>query len=85
MTGDLEADAHSAFFSEKLSGWDLLERYPEKFEEAKSMEKTALKDGSPFTWSSSESLEELQEPARVAQIKADHAKKLEASEEEKEN
>ena len=46
-------------------------------EEAKSMEKTALNDGSPFTWSSSESLEELQQPERIAQIKADHAKKLE--------
>ena len=47
------------------------------------MEKTALKDGSPFTWSSSESLEDLQQPERVAQIKADHAKKLEAAKKKK--
>ena len=71
------------FFQRKIEWVGLLERYPEKFEEAKGMEKTALNDGSPFTWSSSESLEELQQPERVAQIKADHAKKLEAAKKKK--
>ena len=71
------------FFQRKIEWVGLLERYPEKFEEAKGMEKTALSDGSPFTWSSSESLEELQQPERVSQIKADHAKKLEAAKKKK--
>ena len=38
------------------------------FEEAKALEKDALDHGSPFTWSSGESLAELEQPERVAQI-----------------
>ena len=51
----------------------------EAFENAKRMEKTALDNGSPFTWCQAESLIELSKPERVAQIKADHQKKIEAA------
>lgn len=64
------------FFQRKIEWVGLLERHPEAFEDAKRMEKTAIANGLPFTWSESESLEELQKPERIAQIKADHAKKL---------
>jgi len=64
------------FFQRKIEWVGLLERHPEAFEDAKRMEKTALDSGMPFTWSESESLEELQKPERIAQIKADHEKKL---------
>ena len=64
------------FFQRKIEWVGLLERYPEDFEAAKKMEKTALSDGSPFTWCQGESLEELQKPDRVAQIKAEHELKL---------
>lgn len=65
------------FFQQKIEWVRLMERHPEAFEEAKSYEKTAVEHGSPFTWSQGESLDQLAMPARVAQIKADHAVRLE--------
>ena len=67
------------FFQRKIEWVGLMERHPEAFENAKRMEKTALDNGSPFTWCQSESLIELSKPERVAQIKADHQKKIEAA------
>jgi hypothetical protein len=66
------------FFQRKIEWVGLLERHPEAFEQAKAMEKTALSSGSPFTWCEQESLEELSKPERIAQIKSDHKKKIEA-------
>ena len=54
-----------------------MERHPDYFDEAKGYEKTALADGSPFTWSRGELLEELAQPERVAQIREDHQRRLE--------
>jgi hypothetical protein len=54
----------------------LKEEHPDKFEEAKSLEKNALDHGSPFTWSQGESLEQLSAPARIEKIKADYEKRL---------
>ena len=64
------------FFQRKIEWVGLLERHPEDFTKAKSMEKNALDHGSPFTWCENESLEELSKPERIKQIKADHQKKL---------
>lgn len=66
------------FFQRKIEWVGLLERHPEAFENAKSLEKNAMDHGSPFTWSENESLEELSKPERIAQIKADHERKIEA-------
>ena len=65
------------FFQRKIEWVGLLERHPDKFEEAKRYEKTAVENGSPFTWSESESLEELSMPERILQVKMDHKKRLE--------
>jgi 3'-phosphoadenosine 5'-phosphosulfate sulfotransferase (PAPS reductase)/FAD synthetase len=65
------------FFQRKIEWVHLLEIHPEAFEEAKEYEKTAEKDGSPFTWSEHESLEELSKPERIIQIKQDYEKRLE--------
>lgn len=65
------------FFQRKIEWVGLLEKHPEAFENAKNMEKTALDHGSPFTWCENESLEELSQPERVGQIKADHERKVE--------
>ena len=35
-----------------------------------------MEHGSPFTWSQGESLADLAQPARVAQIRADHQRRL---------
>lgn len=64
------------FYQRKIEWVGLLERHPEAFEEAKQYEKEALENQTPFTWSERESLIELSKPERVAEIKADHEKKL---------
>jgi len=64
------------FFQQKIEWVRLLEKHPKAFEEAQHYEKTALEHGSPFTWSDRESLENLAKPERIAQIKADHEKRL---------
>ena len=65
------------FFQQKIEWVRLAEHHPDAFAEAVAYEKTALKDGSPFTWSHGESLPELIRPERVAQIKADYEKRRE--------
>lgn len=65
------------FFQRKIEWVNLMEKHPEAFKEAKEYEKTAVEKGSPFTWSERESLEELAQPERIAQIKEDYKKRLE--------
>lgn len=65
------------FFQQKIEWVRLAEEHPDRFAEAIAYEKTAIKDGSPFTWSHGESLTELIRPERVAQIKADFEKRRE--------
>ena len=65
------------FFQQKIEWVRLMERHPNFYEEAKRYEKTALKDGSPFTWSQGESLEELERPKRIEEIKEEHQRRLE--------
>ncbi len=64
------------FFQQKIEWVRLLERHPDFFEEAKSYEKDAIQNGSPFTWSKGESLTELQQPRRITQIKENHKRRL---------
>jgi 3'-phosphoadenosine 5'-phosphosulfate sulfotransferase (PAPS reductase)/FAD synthetase len=65
------------FFQQRIEWVRLMERHPEAFEEAKRYEKTAVANGSPFTWAEGESLEELSRPERIEEIKADHKRRLE--------
>jgi hypothetical protein len=65
------------FYQQKIEWVRLSEHHPERFAEAVDYEKTALKDGSPFTWSQGESLTDLISPERVEQIKADYEKRRE--------
>lgn len=59
------------FFQQKIEWVRLKETHPESFEEAKRYEKSALQHGSPFTWTQGEALTDLEQPERVAAIKAD--------------
>lgn len=65
------------FYQQKIEWARLLEEHPSAFEEAKRYEKNALDHGSPFTWSQGESLDELARPERLAQIRRDHARRVE--------
>ena len=76
MNGDPEVVVRFVFFQRKIEWVGLLERHPEEFKKAQSLEKNAIDHGSPFTWCENESLEELSQPERIAQIKADHQKRL---------
>ncbi|MBZ0259260.1 MAG: phosphoadenosine phosphosulfate reductase family protein [Hyphomicrobiales bacterium] len=60
------------FFQQKIEWVRLMTEHPDRFEEAKAYEKNAVEHGSPFTWSSHESLVELSQPDRIEQIKSDH-------------
>ena len=64
------------FFQQKIEWVRLKEEHPEAFEEAKAYEKDAVECGSPFTWSQGESLEQLEQPERIAQIESDHERRL---------
>lgn len=59
------------FFQQKIEWVRLKRTHPDEFDAAKTYEKTALEHGSPFTWTQRESLVELEDPARMAQIEAD--------------
>jgi 3'-phosphoadenosine 5'-phosphosulfate sulfotransferase (PAPS reductase)/FAD synthetase len=64
------------FFQRKAEWVGLKERHPDLFESAKSYEKFDPASGERYTWNQAESLEELADPARIAQIKEDHERRL---------
>lgn len=65
------------FFQQKIEWVRLAEHHPDRFAEAVDYEKTALRDGSPFTWSQGESLPDLIRPERAEQIKLDYERRRE--------
>ena len=64
------------FFQRKSEWVGLLEQHPDLFELAKSYEKFNFETGERFTWCQGESLEELSDPERIAQIKANTEKAM---------
>lgn len=64
------------FFQQKIEWVRLRERHPNAFEEAKALEKTALEQGSPFTWTKGEPLTELEKPERVGAIRKEYEARL---------
>lgn len=60
------------FFQQKIEWVRLKEQHPEDYEKAKALEKDALEHGSPFTWSKGESLGDMEQPERIAEIKAEY-------------
>ena len=69
------------FYQQKIEWVGLLERHPDKYEEAIEFEKhsieTSRKNGrSAFTWSQGETLEELAQPERIEAIKEDYQNRL---------
>ena len=65
------------FYQQKIEWVRLKEEHPDAYEEARSYEKVALENDSPFTWSQGESLDDMEKPERVEQIKSDHQKRVE--------
>lgn len=68
------------FFQRKAEWVGLKERHPDLYEKAKQYEKTEVDlvtgETKRYTWSQSESLDELEQPKRVANIKDAHAEAM---------
>lgn len=62
------------FFQRKAEWVGLKEHHPRLFDEAKKYEKTNPTTGERYTWSQGESLDELSQPERMAEIRANHEK-----------
>jgi 3'-phosphoadenosine 5'-phosphosulfate sulfotransferase (PAPS reductase)/FAD synthetase len=67
------------FFQRKAEWVGLKERHPELFELAKGYEKVDPSSGVRYTWSQSESLDELERPERIAEIKKKHEENRKAA------
>jgi len=65
------------FFQQRNEWVGLLENHPELFEEAIQYEKEDPTTKKRFTWSQRESLRDLATPERIADIKAEHAQRME--------
>jgi 3'-phosphoadenosine 5'-phosphosulfate sulfotransferase (PAPS reductase)/FAD synthetase len=66
------------FFQRRAEWVGLKEQHPDLFEKAKEYEKYDPETGERYTWSQKESLEELEDPRRVKEIKEAHRKAMEA-------
>ena len=60
------------FYQQKIEWVRLKETHPDLFEEAKKYEHCYEGNGNVFTWSERESLEELEKPERMEEIKRDY-------------
>jgi len=64
------------FFQQKIEWVGLLENYPDLFDRARHYERWSAAEAQPYTWSEGESLDQLSQPERVAQIKAAHSHRI---------
>ena len=63
------------FFQQRQEWANLSERHPELYEKAKSFEKFDEETGERFTWVARESLDELSQPDRIAEIRKNAAER----------
>ena len=70
------AAAHSASSSRRSNGCDSKSITLRRLRKQRAYEKDAIEHGSPFTWSQGESLQELEQPERIKQIREDHEQRL---------
>lgn len=67
--GRTRSGCYFCFYQQKIEWVRLKENYPDLFEKAKAYEHVNDDKYNPFYWSGKESLEELEKPERMAQIK----------------
>jgi 3'-phosphoadenosine 5'-phosphosulfate sulfotransferase (PAPS reductase)/FAD synthetase len=68
--GRSRSGCYFCFYQQKIEWVRLKETHPDLYEQAKTYEKPNKINGNIFYWSQNESLEELEKPERVAEIKA---------------
>jgi len=75
--GRTRSGCYFCFYQQKIEWVRLKETYPDLFEKAKEYEYANKATGKPFYWSSTESLDELERPERMAEIKRNWEKSKE--------
>ncbi len=60
------------FFQQRIEWVGLLENHPDLYEKSIEYERQDPQTGENYTWSQRESLKDLRNPERIAQIKAEH-------------
>ncbi len=75
--GRTRSGCYFCFYQQKIEWVRLKEAHPDLYEKAKEYERPYEKTGNQFTWSSGESLVEMEQPERVAAIRKEHAKRVE--------
>ena len=83
--GRTRSGCYFCFYQQKIEWVKLKEEHPTLYEKAKEYEVPYEKTGNLFTWSQNESLTELEQPERVAAIKASHEKRRQNKRDRKEN
>lgn len=73
--GRTRSGCYFCFYQQKIEWVALLERHPDLYAKAEAYEKEFEPTGNLFTWSNGEKLSDLRQPERVAQIRADAAKR----------
>jgi hypothetical protein len=73
------------FFQQKIEWVGLMESHPDLFNRARQYERWSTSEKQPYTWCQGESLDELSRPERVAQIKAEHARRVAVEQERRPN
>lgn len=63
------------FYQQKIEWVRLKEKYPQLYDEAKKYERPYEGTGNVFTWSSGESLTDLERPERMEQIREEHGRR----------
>jgi hypothetical protein len=83
--GRTRSVCYFCFYQQKIEWVRLKETHPDLYDKAKAYEKPYEKTGNFFTWSQGESLEEMEQPARVEQIKREHVIRIERKVQRREN
>lgn len=68
--GRTRSGCYFCFYQQKIEWVRLKDKYPQLYESAKDYEHANMLNGNPFHWSGDESLDQLEKPERVAQIRA---------------
>lgn len=83
--GRTRSGCYFCFYQQKIEWVRLKETHPDLYDKAKAYEKPYEQTGNFFTWSQGESLAELEQPARVEQIKREHVIRIHRKAARKEN
>ncbi len=75
--GRTRSGCYFCFYQQKIEWVRLKETHPDLFEKAKEYEYANKKNGNAFYWNGNESLEELEKPERMEQIKKNWEKSRE--------